>query len=189
MAVLADVGVVVPDGPATGWSRTGSGAAERMRLLYTLHADALFRYLHRLTMGDRRETEDALQETLLRSWRYLQQRPLVVETLRPWLYTVARRVVIDSVRARKARPTDDPAADITTLATPDDDVERMLTVLAIRRGLQALTPEHREVLVELFYNERSVKEVAEKLGIPLGTVKSRTYYALRALRAATAVHA
>jgi len=176
-------------GRATSWEmemdvlmNAGAGAQERMSQLYTLHAGPLFRYLLRLTLGDRRETEDALQETFLRSWRQLRHRPLDVQTLRPWLYTVARRVVIDAVRARQARPTDVGGIDMAALAVADDDIERMLTVHAVRSGLMSLRPEHREVLVEVFYRERSVKETAKALGIPEGTVKSRTHYALRALR-------
>jgi RNA polymerase sigma-70 factor (ECF subfamily) len=181
MNVLAgEAGAAVLTGPV----RTGGDADERITLLHTLHAKALYKYLLRLTLGDRRQAEDVLQETLLRTWRYLRGRPLAVETLRPWLYTVAKRVHIDAVRARLARPAEVGAIDVERLSTQDDDVERMVTVQAVRHALMSLSPEHREILVEVYYRERSVKEAAEVLGIPVGTVKSRTYYALRALRQA-----
>jgi RNA polymerase sigma-70 factor (ECF subfamily) len=99
---------------------------------------------------------------------------------------VAKRVHIDAVRARRARPAEVGVIDVARMASPDDDVERMLTVRTVRHALMSLSPEHREVLVEVYYRERSVKEAAEVLGIPVGTVKSRTYYALRALRLAAA---
>ena len=80
-------------------------AEERRRLvqesydrLYRLHARPLFRFLLRLTLGDRREAEDCLQETFLRTWRWLQEHTVDPEIMRPWLYTVARRIVIDGVR-------------------------------------------------------------------------------------------
>jgi RNA polymerase sigma-70 factor (ECF subfamily) len=177
--------LLLADGPAL----TEADAHERMSLLYNLHAKAIFRYLLRLTLGDRREAEDALQETLLRTWRHLRSKPMAVESSRPWLYTVARRVVIDAVRARKARPlTADGVTDLTELADRDTGVDRMINGQTVRDALMSLSREHRDVLVEVYYRERSVKEAAEILGVPEGTVKSRTYYALKALREAAIQH-
>jgi RNA polymerase sigma-70 factor, ECF subfamily len=141
---------------------------ENYDLLYRLHARPLFRYLLRLTLGDHREAEDCLQETFMR----------------PWLYTVARRIVIDGVRARQARPTEVSATDMNLLSQPDTEIERMVQVQALRTAMMSLSPEHRATLIEIFYNERTAKEAAEILGVPEGTVKSRAYYAVRALRQA-----
>jgi RNA polymerase sigma-70 factor (ECF subfamily) len=105
----------------------------------------------------------------------------------PWLYTVAGRVVIDAARARRVRPQSTVRdTDVATLAAPGDDLDRTLTAAAVRDSLRALSPDHRAVLVELYYRERSIKETAAVLDIPEGTVKSRAYYALRALRLAAA---
>jgi hypothetical protein len=105
--------------------------------------------------------------------------------MRPWLYTVARRIVIDGLRARQARPTEVSATNLNLLSQPDNDIERLVQVHALRSALQSLSPEHRAALIELFYHERTAKEAAEVLGIPEGTVKSRAHYALQALRQAT----
>jgi RNA polymerase sigma-70 factor (ECF subfamily) len=158
-------------------------AEEDYAALYQLHARPLFRYLFRLT-GDRRETEDCLQETFLRTWRWMREHTVDPAIMRPWLYTVARRIVIDAARARQARPTEVVAPDLALLSQPDNDIERLVQKLALRTALQSLSPEHRAVVIELFYNERTAKEAGEILGIPEGTVKSRAFYAVQALRQA-----
>ena len=73
---------------------------------------------------------------------------------------------------------------MATLAAPEDQIDLLLNARAVRDALASLSPEHRGVLVELYYRARSPAEIATELGIPEGTVKSRTYYALRRLRAA-----
>jgi RNA polymerase sigma-70 factor, ECF subfamily len=151
-----------------------------------LHGKHLYRFLLRVTFGDRREAEDVLQETLVRAWRYLQENTADVTRLRPWLYTVARRLAIDAARARQARPTEVTVNNIETLSAARDDIERMLVRLTVRHALMSLTHDHRQVLIEIFYHDRSAREAAEILGIPEGTVRSRMFYALRALAAAMA---
>jgi RNA polymerase sigma-70 factor (ECF subfamily) len=166
----------------------GCGASrpeDPVEMIYRLHGKSLYHFLLRVTLGDRREAEDLLQETLFRAWRYLQENTADVERLRPWLYTVARRVAIDAARARQARPTEVIVNDIGALPATRDDIERMLVTLTIRSGLMSLSQDHRRVLIEVFYRGRSAREAAEQLGIPEGTAKSRTHYALRALAVAT----
>jgi RNA polymerase sigma-70 factor (ECF subfamily) len=158
---------------------------DAIEVICRLHGRPLYRFLLRVTFGDHREAEDLLQETLLRAWRYLQDHTTDVTRLRPWLYTVARRVAIDAARARHARPAEVADHDVGTLPAASDDIERLLTVLTIRQGLLSLTRDHRQVLIEIFYRGRTAREAAQTLGIPEGTVKSRMYYALHALAAAT----
>lgn len=156
-----------------------------LELVYRLHGQPLYRFLLRITLGDRRDAEDLLQETLFRAWKYLQDHAGDAERLRPWLYTVARRVAIDAARARQARPTEVILNDLGTLPAADDDIDRTLIALTMRKGLMSLSPDHRRVLIEVYYNGRSAREAAATLGIPEGTVKSRVFYALRALAVAT----
>jgi RNA polymerase sigma-70 factor, ECF subfamily len=156
-----------------------------IEVIYRLHSKPLYRFLLRVTLGDRREAEDLLQETLFRAWRYLQDHTADVAHLRPWLYTVARRVAIDAARSRQARPAEVTATDIGTMPAARDDIDRLLTGITMRSGLMALTQDHRRVLVEIFYHQRSAREAAQALGIPEGTVKSRMFYALRALATVT----
>jgi RNA polymerase sigma-70 factor (ECF subfamily) len=104
--------------------------------------------------------------------------------VRPWLLTVARRVAIDHYRARQARPEEVGDDGLTELAAADDGIDAALDRWLITDALGALTPEHREALVHTYYAGRTVTEAAVVLGIPPGTVKSRVFYALRALRLA-----
>lgn len=160
------------------------GSADHIEVMYRLHRRPVFRFLLRLTLGDRRDAEDLLQETFFRAWRYMQDHTVDVANMRPWLYTVARRVAIDAARARQARPTE-VALSSHNLRAACDDIERTLVTMTMRSGLRALTLDHRRVLVEVFYHGRTAHEAAAALGIPEGTVKSRTHYALRALALVT----
>jgi len=158
---------------------------ETMELIYRLHGKALFRFLMRTTFGDRRETEDLVQETLLRAWRYLQDHSVDPYILRPWLFTVARRLSIDASRARHSRPTEVIVQDLNVLSERRDDVDQLLIALTVRRALRALTADQRRVILEVYYNGRSAREAAEVIGIPEGTAKSRLFYAIKALSAVT----
>jgi RNA polymerase sigma-70 factor (ECF subfamily) len=153
-----------------------------MRELHRAHAKPLYRFLLRLTLGDREAAEDLLQETMLRAWRKLDLLPDDIQAIRPWLFTVARNVAIDGARARQARPAEVDAGDISWIASSSDAFERLLTIEALRQALLQLSPQHRTVLVELYYRGASVAETAARIGVPEGTIRSRSFYALRALR-------
>jgi RNA polymerase sigma-70 factor (ECF subfamily) len=168
--------------PATA---TGSRPAdERMTALYRAHSPSLYRFLLRLTLGQRQAAEDLLQETLLRAWRHLDDLPSDVDSARRWLFTVARRIAIDAARARQVRPKEVGSIDLTTIADDGSAIEQLINVNTIRAALTRLTPNHQRVLLEVYVNGRSTAQAAAILGIPEGTVKSRTHHALRALRTA-----
>jgi len=154
-----------------------------LRALYDEHAAALLSYALRLTAGDRGRAEDIVQETLLRAWRHIGALDEARGSRRAWLVTVARNVAVDAHRARAARPRE-VADDVLAVVPGADEVERALDRILVSEALAALSPEHRAVIVETYYRGRSVSDAAAVLGIPAGTVKSRTYYALRALRLA-----
>lgn len=167
-----------------------SGRAEddreqSLRALFDGHAPALLAYALRLTDGDRARAEDIVQETLLRAWRNLDRLDEGSGPVRPWLFTVAQRVAIDAHRARRARPTEVGQADLS-LVPGLDEVEGTLDRIIITDAMHSLSHEHRAVIVETYYRGRSVAEAARVLGVPPGTVKSRCYYALRALKLALA---
>ncbi|MEW1700439.1 sigma-70 family RNA polymerase sigma factor [Streptomyces sp. NPDC093249] len=150
--------------------------------LHRLHASALFRALLRLTSGDRGRAEDMLQETFLRAWQNPQALTRGPEHGRPWLFTVARRIAIDHFRAQSARPKELGDETPEDRAAPDDPYEEVVIAHAVDDALAELPVHHREVLVELHLNDRSTVGAAAVLGIPPGTVKSRNFYAVRALR-------
>ncbi|MEV4757847.1 sigma-70 family RNA polymerase sigma factor [Micromonospora sp. NPDC049559] len=155
-----------------------------MYALHREHVEPLYRFLLRLTLGDRYLAEDLLQETLMQAWRHLDRLPSEREALRRWLFIVARRIAIDAARARRARPTEVGVSDLAQVAGTVDSTDAVVAGQTVRRALRKLTRAHREVLVELYFLGKSTEEVAVRLGIPEGTVKSRAHYALRSLRAA-----
>jgi len=156
---------------------------EFLRALYAEHAGPLSAFALRLT-GDRSRAEDVVQETLLRAWRSADQLEPTAGALRGWLLTVARNVVTDLWRADAVRPrlVND---ELTLAVVPAEDVlERATESWVVGTALGRLTAEHRAVLIETYYEGRSVAEAALRLSVPPGTVKSRTFYALRALKLA-----
>lgn len=153
-----------------------------IRALHAEHGDALFGHALRLCDGDHQRAEDLVQETLLRAWRHPTALDPDRGSVRAWLFTTARRLAIDAWRRREAR-VGEVVTDSLPEPRPDlDESERAVEAWTIAEALSRLSPAHREVLVECFYRGRSVAEAAAVLGIPPGTVKSRTHYAVRALR-------
>jgi RNA polymerase sigma-70 factor (ECF subfamily) len=173
----------VPDARRPGEGRTEPARTDEefVRALYEQHARPLLGYALRLTGGDRQRAEDVVQETLLRAWRHPETLERTPDAVRPWLFTVARNIAVDAYRARRARPLE-AGPDGLDLVPVDDEVDRALEAWQVSDALASLSVDHRQVLIETYYRGRSVAEAAAALGIPPGTVKSRTYYALRALR-------
>ena len=149
--------------------------------LYRQYRVPLMAYVLRLTAGDRQQAEDVVQETMLRAWRQAGKLDLTEPSLMPWLATVARRIVIDDKRRRSARPAE-TGDEMLENAPVADSTEDLLRKVVMAEALQLLSPAHREVLNETILRDRTVNQAAEVLGVPVGTVKSRVYYALRALR-------
>ncbi|MFR9755542.1 sigma-70 family RNA polymerase sigma factor [Streptomyces sp. TR06-5] len=154
-----------------------------MRALYEAHAAPLYAFVLRLVGGDRHRAEDVVQETLLRAWRNADRLDDAGHAVRPWLITVARRIVIDAHRSRQARPQEVDAAPLESVPAVDE-IDRALRAMLVSEAMADLTPAHRQALTETYLRGRSATEAAEALGVPPGTVRSRVFYALRALRLA-----
>ena len=168
---------------ADRWSRRASEPSDEalIRSLYQEHGRSLLAYATRLT-GDRAAAEDVVQETLIRAWKHASSMLNEKGSVRGWLLTVARNIITDRARARAARPTE-VAESPTTPPIEHDHAEGVVNTMTVLGALDRLSPEHKEILVELYYRGRTVTETAQALGLPPGTVKSRSYYALRAMRA------
>jgi RNA polymerase sigma-70 factor, ECF subfamily len=151
-----------------------------MRALHEEHAAALWSYALHLTSGDRIRAEDVVQETLLRAWRSATVLDQSQGSARAWLFTVARRIAIDGWRSATSR------SEVVTDRPPEravgDGTDRAVQGWLVAEALAELSERHREVLVLCYFQGYSVADAAVRLGVAEGTVKSRTHYALRALR-------
>jgi RNA polymerase sigma-70 factor (ECF subfamily) len=162
-----------------------------MRALHDEHASPLWNYCLRLTRGDHVHAEDVTQETFVRAWRHPSVLARSPDSIRAWLFTVARNIVIDDWRSSHSRhevPTEDasrfrqgPGVDA---GEQSDRTNELLQSWVVADALRSLSPDHRRVLVECYYLDRTIAETARRLEVPEGTVKSRMHYALRALRLA-----
>jgi RNA polymerase sigma-70 factor (ECF subfamily) len=159
---------------------------ELLRQLHAEYSGPLIGYTTRLLDGDRARAEDVVQETLLRAWRH----PEVFDgsssagEARSWLFTVARNLVIDLHRATRVRPLETAEAWDLVPGSDDATLDQVLVAMEVSDALDALSSDHRAVIEELYFRDLSVGQAAESLGVPVGTVKSRAYYALRAMRIA-----
>jgi RNA polymerase sigma-70 factor, ECF subfamily len=161
-----------------GTSTRGALSRERdVREAYAAHAGELYGFAVR-SLGDSGLAEEAVQETFLRAWRAGDRFDPTIGSLRTWLFAILRNVVIDLGRARAIRPGVAEGGAEPSVEPLDD----ALLAWQVEEAMRRIGEDHRRVIVETYYRGRPYAEVAEELGVPEGTVKSRVYYGLRALR-------
>lgn len=183
MAVTADFAVAIPlrtiapvDGDGDLIQRTALGDRDAFEDLYRRYARAVFGLALR-RLGDRGRAEDAVQETFASIWRSAASYRPERGAGAPWLFAVARNAIVDRSRARGEMPADVPdEADLEP--GPPDHAERGWISWRVHRALEELPEREREVISLAYWSGLSQSEVAEFLGIPLGTVKTRTRAAL-----------
>lgn len=165
-------------------AQTGAGDRQALTELYTRYRGALFAYLLRLT-PDRHLAEDLLQETFVAVWKSAASFA-GRSTVRTWLFGVAHRQAHNSLR-RRAEPLAGEE-ELAELVAADPEPEDAALAQATREELLAaiarLSLAHRETLALAFGQEMPAAEIAEALGVPIGTVRSRLRDAKRLLRAA-----
>jgi RNA polymerase sigma-70 factor (ECF subfamily) len=154
-----------------------------VRAVYAAHGPELFRFAFR-SLGDRGLAEEAVQETFVRAWQAASRFDDALGSLRTWLFAIIRNVVIDLSRARAVRPALASTGFEIETESIADDIEQVLVSWQVEEALQQLSREHRSALVEVHYKGRAYDDVAHELGVPVGTMKSRVYYALKAMRLA-----
>ncbi len=137
----------------------------------------LFYYAIKLT-GNQDRALDVLQEVWMRSLRGIRKLK-DPSSVRAWLYTMVRGIAIDDVRRDQSR---ERAEEIH--AQTDDSYFSADDAVAVHQSLDRLEPKHRELLALFFLEEFSLAEISQILGCPEGTVKSRVYYAKKALKEA-----
>lgn len=146
------------------------------------HGSALLGYAVNC-LGDRGAAEDCVQETFLRAWRARDRYAEHRGSERTWLFAIARNVVVDAARARARRPVpvdDDGLRLLADTTSEHDRVEDRATLVA---ALAQLSAEHREVLVAVRLEGLTYAELAARTDVPVATLRTRCYHALRAMRA------
>lgn len=147
--------------------------------LVTRYAQDVYRYAYRLT-GSAADAEDLTQETFLAAVKNIHQLANP-ELARSWLLTIVRNQFLVRHRRSKgmvAHPLGDQAEEIMALDSGDDEVDCEL----IQNALNALSDDQRVILLMFYFEQASYREIAEQLGIPIGTVMSRLSRAKEALR-------
>jgi RNA polymerase sigma-70 factor (ECF subfamily) len=179
---------------------------------YAAHVAELTGYCRR-SLADHGLAEEITQEVFVKAWRHCSRsdmarsdmarsdmarsdglgpggrspttgEPDTARSLRTWLFAIARNAVIDAARRRGRRPPVHPDAErVAHQADPSDPIARFDTAEQVHGGLARLSADHQAILAAIFIDELTYEQAATRLGVPLGTVKSRVHYALRALRA------
>jgi len=161
--------------------RIAAGDRGAMRILFARHRLAVYRWLVRL-LKDEALAEDLLNEVFLDVWRQAAAFEARA-SLSTWLLAIARHKALTVRRRRTEAQLDDDVA--SAIADPADDpelvVEKKSRAEMLRRSLARLPREQGEVIDLVYYHDRSIKEVAEIVGIPEATVKTRMFYARRKL--------
>jgi RNA polymerase sigma-70 factor, ECF subfamily len=164
----------------------GLGSEAELRAAYDAHGAELYRYVLR-QLRDEGAAQEVVQEVFLRAWRRAGSFDPSVASLRVWLFAIARNAVVDEARRVAARPwrrTLTAVPPEAPAATADTTEQAVLDGWLVEEALRRIRPEHREAVVQTHLLGRPHAEVAAELGVPLGTLRSRVFYGLKALRLA-----
>jgi RNA polymerase sigma-70 factor (ECF subfamily) len=161
--------------------RIAGGDRLAMQVLFARHHVRVYRFALRL-IGDPTRAEDIISEVFLDVWRQAGrfEGRAAVST---WLLAIARFKALSALRKRPDMELDDEtaAAIEDTADTPEAAVQKKDKSESLRECLKSLSAEHREIVDLVYYHEKSVEEVAEIVGIPEATVKTRMFYARKRL--------
>jgi RNA polymerase sigma factor (sigma-70 family) len=162
--------------------RFRNGDEDAVRAVYSTYGRLVYAIAHRI-LAERGLCEEATQQTFLKAWRATESIDPGRE-LGPWLASIARRVAIDIYRReahRTARPLDDVPANDPALVSPPIDIEETYEVWEVRRAVALLPDDEREVIRAQHFEGLTHAQIAARMGIPVGTVKSRSFRAHRRL--------
>ncbi len=156
------------------------GDVAALNELYTRHGANILNYLTSL-LHDRQQAEEVLQDVMLAAWSHAAGFR-GDSKVRTWLLTIARHRAINAQRRAMPELTPLDESTFTNDTTPLEKIERKSQQQALQAALQQLPPFHQEILVLIFYHQLTGPEVADVLGITVGTVKSRLHRAKEMLR-------
>lgn len=156
-------------------------SGDELRELYRRYAAELFGFAAS-ALGDRELAEEVVQDVFAQLWRHAGDYDQSRASVRTWLYAIARNRIVDAHRRASARPKRAGNDSLDGAAEIDAALDQAVLRWQVTAALARLSPAHREVIRLAHYGGLTMREIAERTGIPLGTVKSRTSYALRSLR-------
>ena len=156
---------------------------EGMEILYDNYSSALYGVIHRIVQTDE-VAEDVLQETFLKIWNNFSQYDAAKGRLFTWMVNIARNMAIDKVRSKEfsQKSQNRKLDDNVSFVESANQASYNPDTIGIREMVQKLEPEHRKIIDLLFFGGYTQSETAEKLGIPLGTVKTRSRAAILKMR-------
>jgi RNA polymerase sigma-70 factor (ECF subfamily) len=163
-------------------ARFRDGDPDAVRAAYSAHGRLVYAIAYRI-LADRGLSEEATQQTFLKAWRAAQSIDPERE-LGPWLATIARRVSIDIYRRethRAASPLDAVPSDDPALVAPAVAIEDTCRLWEVRRAVSLLPDSEREVVRAQHFDGLTHAQIASRLRVPVGTVKSRSFRAHRRL--------
>ena len=165
--------------------RPGAGEPLDVRAAYTAHGPELYRFALR-QLGDGGAAQDVVQEVFLRAWRAGGSYDPELASLRTWLFAIARNVVVDEARRFAVRPWQRDLTDGSDLPAVGGAAEQdaLVDTWVVEEALRRIGEDHRVAIVQTHLRGRPHAEVAAELGIPVGTLRSRVFYGLKALRLA-----
>lgn len=159
-----------------------AGDESAVRELYRRFGGLVFTVSMRV-LGDRQRAEEATQQTFLQAWRHAD-RFEPGRDFAPWLATIARRAAIDLGRREARRPAnsiEDTPADDAALSHHDPSAESIERVWAVRAAIEQLDADEQELVKLQHLEGLTHREISERLGVPIGTIKSRSFRAHRRL--------
>lgn len=169
-------------------ARIGAGERDAFRALYNRYAPALFSLALQL-LGDRRDSEEVLQDTFLKIWRHSATYDARKSRPFTWAVTILRRTAIDHLRRHRRTPPPAPLPELddrsSALATAEDvrrTAEAGEDAVRLRTALAAVPAPQRAALELALFSTRTHAEIAAQLSQPVGTVKSWIRRGLLALR-------
>jgi RNA polymerase sigma-70 factor (ECF subfamily) len=161
--------------------RIAKGDRAAMQALFARHQVRVYRFVLRL-VGNAALAEDLISEVFLDVWRHAG-RFEGRSSVSTWLLAIARFKALSSMRKKPDEELDEEATGAIedSSDTPEAALQKKDKGAALRKCLEKLSPDHREVIDLVYYHEKSVEEAAEIIGIPEATVKTRMFYARKKL--------
>ncbi|XVV15033.1 sigma-70 family RNA polymerase sigma factor [Actinoplanes sp. CA-131856] len=161
------------------------GDVEKLRQIFEQRSGSLLRFLRRINSCRPQIVEDLLQETMLKVWRHIGEVPANEDHIQSWLFTIARNVSADEARKRGRRPQEyQGERDLQNYSAPVDPMDFVIATETMLDAFRKLSTERRRALEEIYLKSRSAGDTADLLSIPVGTAKSRAFYAMDSVRTA-----